>query len=95
MKQSIFNQIKETKQTLNEQYGITKIAVFGSYARDEENENSDIDIVILEMKRKNGFLIAKAKLFLSETLNKEVDIGLLDSIRPFIRKRIEKDLMYV
>ncbi|MCK9372272.1 MAG: nucleotidyltransferase domain-containing protein [Sulfuricurvum sp.] len=95
MKQSIFNQIKETKQTLNEQYGITKIAVFGSYARDEENENSDIDIVILEMKRKNGFLIAKAKLFLSETLNKEVDIGLLDSIRPFIRKRIEKDLIYV
>lgn len=49
MKEKIFNQIKETKQVLENQFGITKIAVFGSYAR-EEDENSDLDIVILEMK---------------------------------------------
>ena len=87
--------MKQLKPILEREFGITKLALFGSYVKGEATQKSDIDIAIVQMKRKNGFLIAKAKRFLSEQLQTEVDIGLLDSIRPFIRKKIEKDLIYV
>jgi uncharacterized protein len=92
---NVIEMIRQMKPELQDKFGITKLALFGSYARDEATQSSDVDIAIVEMERKNGFLVAKAKRFISEKLQKEVDIGLLDSIRPFIRKRIEKDLLYV
>lgn len=95
MKQALINKIESTKEVLRERFGITKIAVFGSYARGEEREDSDIDIVILEMKQKNGLTIAKAKKYLSEELHMNVDLGLFDSLRLFVKKRIEKELVYV
>ncbi len=91
----IIETLKKLKPELKKNFGINNIGIFGSYSRGEESEKSDIDIIIIDMDRKNGFIIAKAKRFLSERLKKEVDIGLLDSIRPFIRKRIEKEIIYV
>jgi hypothetical protein len=55
----------------------------------------DIDIVILEMKQKNGLTIVKAKKYLSEELHMNVDLGLFDSLRLFVKKRVEKELFYV
>ncbi|WP_281950349.1 nucleotidyltransferase family protein [Nitrosophilus kaiyonis] len=95
MDKILLEKLKEAKNILKEEFGIEKIAIFGSFARNEEKENSDIDIVILKMKRKNGFLIAKAKRFLNEYLNTNVDIGLYDSMHPYIKKEIKKDMIYV
>lgn len=91
----VLNKLRETKQSLRNDFGIEKIAVFGSYSRSEEKEKSDIDLVVMSMQRKNSFTLLKAKKFLESYLNKEVDLGLYDAIRPFIKKRIEKDLIYV
>ncbi len=87
--------IKELKPELEKRFGIKKLALFGSYARGDNTQDSDIDIAIIEMDQKNGFIIAKANRYISEVFDKKVDIGLLESIRPFIRKRIEKELIYV
>ena len=91
----IKNKLQTLKKNLKEQYGIEDIAIFGSYARGEETIDSDVDITILSMKRKNGFLIAKAKKYLSQQLNMNVDLGLYDAIVPFVKKRITKDLVHV
>ncbi len=91
----IINTLKQLKPELQEMFGVTKLALFGSYARDEASENSDIDIAIIEMDRKNGFLIAKAKRFISDKLQKKVDIGLYSAINPYVKKCIEKDMIYV
>ncbi len=47
------------------------------------------------MKQKNLLTISKAQIFLEDTLNKKVDIGLYDSLRPFIRDSIKEELIYV
>ena len=91
----IISTLKQLKPELQEKFGVTKLALFGSYARDEATEDSDIDIVIIEMTRKNGFLIAKAKRFISDKLQKKVDIGLYSAINPYVKKCIEKDMIYV
>lgn len=95
MNQAILGKIQEAKDTLNQEFGITKIAIFGSYARNEENEDSDIDIVILDMRKKNGLLVVRAKNFLQTYLDKNIDIGFYSSMNPFIKNRIKKEMIYV
>jgi len=91
----LLEKLKALKKDLRELYGIEEIAVFGSVARGEDTPESDIDIVILKMRKKNGFVIAKAKRFLMEKLGRKVDLGLYDSMNPFIKKIIEKDMINV
>jgi len=69
--------------------------VFGSVARDEDTEESDIDIAIIKSKNKNYFDLIEAKYFLKDNLHKEIDIGYYDSMRPIIKRHIKKDLINV
>jgi len=92
---NIVTELQNLKLPLSNLFGITSIALFGSYARGDASESSDIDILIISMKRKNGFLIASARRFIEEKTNLPVDIGLFDAVRPYIRKDIEKEMIYV
>ena len=87
--------LKNVKDELKQKFGIEQIALFGSYARDEANEDSDVDIVIISMKNKNYFKLIEAMQYLEAKLHKKVDMGFFDSIRPFIKRRIKEDLIYV
>ncbi len=94
-KTDLLNFLRQHKNQLKEEFGIKNIALFGSFARDEQNEDSDIDLVIVDIEKKDYFNRINAKYFLEEQLKKSVDIGYLDSMRSFIRKRIEKEMIYV
>ncbi len=94
-KNELLNNLIALKSELNDKFGIEKIALFGSFARDEEKENSDIDIVILKMKEKDLSKRIQAKEFLQKKLNRNIDLGYFDSMKTFIKNRIKKDLIYV
>jgi len=87
--------LKDIKSELKQQFGIEQIALFGSYARGKANEESDIDIAVTSMKEKKYFTLTSAMKYLEEKLYKKVDLGFFDSIRPFVKKRIKADLIYV
>ena len=87
--------LANVKHELKQQFGIEEIALFGSYARDEAREESDVDIVILKSSKKNFFLRMKAIDFLKEHLQRDVDMGYFDSMKTFIKNRIQKDLIIV
>ena len=91
----IINKLKELKPILNERYGIEEFAVFGSVAKGTDTKDSDVDIAVLEMKLKSGFDLIRAKYFLKEALDREVDIGTFKSMKTFIKNRIKKDFIYV
>jgi predicted nucleotidyltransferase len=90
MNNEILYKLKELKKELN----IDKMAIFGSYARDEENSNSDIDLVIFS-KNKNYFKLIEIENYISKKLNTKIDLGYYDSLKPFIKDSIKKDLIYV
>jgi predicted nucleotidyltransferase len=92
--QEIVEKLKKLKSTLKDDFGVDEIILFGSVARDEANENSDIDILV-KGDIQNLFVLSNLNLFLEDKLNSKVDIGTYNSIRPFIKKRIEKELIYV
>ena len=87
--------LNNVKDELKQKFGIEEIALFGSYARGEANEESDVDIAILKMNLKDAFAIIDAKEFLMNVLQKNVDIGTFKSMKTFIKNRIKKDFVYV
>lgn len=92
---SIINQLRELKPILKEKYGIEELAVFGSYARGEESENSDIDLAITKIKEKNYFKRAQATYFLENHFKKKIDLGYFDSMRNILQSKIKQEMIYV
>jgi len=92
-KEEILTFLRENKTLLQEQYHVTKIGLFGSYARDEAHEESDIDILV-EMPSQFD-LYYDLKEYLETHLHKTIDLGLQKSMRPFIEDFIKKDLIHV
>ena len=94
-KNQILNILKQYKIEHNTDYGITKIGVFGSVARDEAKDNSDVDIVI-ELKKPNLFTLSSIRLELEDKLKNRVDIvRLRDKMNQFLKSQITKEAIYV
>ena len=83
------------KKSNEKQLGITRLGIFGSVARQENNEDSDLDIVV-EMEQPT-----LRKMFqLEETIKQEfgckVDlVQMRPTLRPLFRKNILRDVIYV
>ncbi len=76
-------------------YGITKMGIFGSVARGETNDKSDIDIYY-EGEPLSLFKLAALKEELEEVLEQPVDIvRLRESMNRLLKNRILKDGIYV
>lgn len=90
----VLNFLATHKHELAEKFGVTKIGLFGSYAKDVANEYSDIDIVV-EMEKKDFFIRDTIREYIEQHLKKPVDIGYFDSFRPFYRQKIEQEIIYV
>ncbi len=69
---------------------IKSASVFGSYARGDFNEKSDIDILIefKEGKEKDLFEFIALERKLSEILDKKVDLVTINSVSPYIKEEI-------
>ena len=71
--------LNSVRDELKQKFGIEEIALFGSYARGEANEESDVDIAILKMNLKDAFAIIDVREYLMNVLQKNVDIGTFSS----------------
>ncbi|MEO1954428.1 MAG: nucleotidyltransferase domain-containing protein [Campylobacterales bacterium] len=95
MDKKILDKLRELKPILNEKFGIEEFAVFGSYAKGKETKDSDIDIAILKIRNKRLALRLEAIDLLKKELNIDIDMGYYNSMKTFIKNRIQKDFIYV
>ena len=83
------------KNELANRYGVTKLGIFGSVARDEVAEANDVDVVV-EMKKPDLFYMVHIKEELEEALHCPVDIvHYRKRMNEFLKKRINRDVIYV
>ena len=82
------------KQLLLENYPIKNIAVFGSYSRNEQNQQSDIDILV-EFNGPIGIEFVDLAEELEKILHSKVDLISKNGIKKVYFDYIEKDLIYV
>ena len=93
----IIDFISKNKPFLRKQFHVSKIGVFGSYARNEQTSNSDIDLIVdFEENTENLFEIKIAlKNFFKDRLNTEVDICRGKYIKSRYKNRILNETIYV
>jgi uncharacterized protein len=99
---AIISKIKKEMPYLRQRYGVEQLALFGSYARDEAGEDSDIDIVV-SLSQPLGFAFIELADYLEEKLGRKVDLitaatlemGTADPRRAHIARAIQESLVHV
>lgn len=71
------------------------IGIFGSYSRNEQTVNSDLDLLVCFKKRVTLIDLARIKNELSENINIKIDLVTQNSLHPKIKAIIEKDLKLI
>ena len=74
-------EIKEKAIPIAKKYGIESLSLFGSYARGEANEKSDIDFLIDKGRFRNLFEHAGMRLDLQDIFNCNVDLVVLSGVK--------------
>ncbi len=90
--------LRKHKKELKERYRVKSIAIFGSYARGEQTEKSDIDIMVEFDENNYPSFSEYLELieYLEKILGLKVDLITKNSIHnPYVKKSIEEDLIYV
>jgi len=77
------------------QNDVSKIGVFGSTARGEANEQSDIDLLIEFSRRKSLLAVVALERQLATALGRKVDLLTEAAISPYLRERILADLQVI
>ena len=72
-------------------YGVAKASIFGSYVREEQTVESDIDILVEFSTEKSLLDLAGLKIELEEALARKVDVLTYKSLHPLIKDRILKE----
>lgn len=93
-RETVLNQLKTLKAQLKQRYPIANMALFGSYARNEFTEQSDIDVLI-EFNGKVGSRFIELADEIEVFVGKKVDLVSMHGIRPQYFKSIERELVYV
>jgi len=89
------NKLAEFKKSFGSKFGILKLGIFGSVAREENTEGSDIDIVV-EVKQPTLLLMYELKEALKALFGCEVDlVRFRETLRPLLKANIQKDVIYV
>ncbi|CAB3289243.1 DNA polymerase beta domain protein region [Methanocaldococcus lauensis] len=72
-------------------HGVKRASIFGSYARGEHKETSDVDILVEFGEGKSLLDLVRLKYELEEVLGKKVDLLTYNSIHPLLKDRILKE----
>src|SRR3954470_5897919 len=94
-RQAVLNLLSSKAPGLRKRYGVKSLAVFGSMARGDDREGSDVDILATFEGKPTFDNFMGLKLELEELLARPVDLGTPETLRPEMRAAVERDLVHV
>ena len=92
--EKIETKLKSLKPILSEKYYVSKIGYFGSFSRNEQNENSDIDILI-SLSKPLGWEFFDIQYLLEKELNLKVDLVTDKALKQRLRSTILNSVKYI
>lgn len=92
-KQRIVEQLRGWSPLLSERFTVRRIGVFGSVATGTDAAESDIDVLV-ELEKPSFEHYMDLKIFLEDQFQRPVDLVLHDTVKPRIRPRIEREVVY-
>lgn len=87
--------IKQIKNKLVQFSKVSNAWIYGSFAREDDTSDSDIDIAVKTDDGFSYFDLAEIQYQLENEVNRKIDVGFIDSIKPYIMKNIKPDLKLI
>jgi hypothetical protein len=85
--------LRTMREELRVRFGVTRIGLFGSLARGQDDAQSDIDLLVeFEHPTFDGYM--DLKFSLEHSLGRPVDLVLASSVKPRLRPIIEREVVY-
>ena len=96
-KNDIISFLRANLPVLRSYYHIVRIGLFGSFARNEQGDDSDIDIIVEIESGTPDIHRLKLELedFIGKTFNRSVDIAREKYLKPYARNAILSEVIYV
>ncbi len=94
MRSQILELLRAVKPSLQSEFPVHRLALFGSYARDEQNSHSDVDILV-EVDPSIGLRFVTLAEQLEDLLGEHVDLVSRRALKPSLWKQIESELIDV
>jgi hypothetical protein len=91
-KQQVLDIVKANQEQLND-FAVKELFLFGSVARGEETDNSDVDFLVNFQHPVGLFTLLRLKTYLEELLGCDVDIGTPESLRPHLQETVLKEVI--
>jgi hypothetical protein len=86
--------LQQLKGEIRSRFHVIRIGIFGSVARGEQVDSSDIDILVEFSQPVGFFTFLELEEFLSDHLEAPVDLVTPDALKPLIRDRITSEVAY-
>ncbi|MDO8518548.1 MAG: nucleotidyltransferase family protein [Deltaproteobacteria bacterium] len=93
-REEIMTSLAKCKKKFQVQFKISKIALFGSYARGDQTESSDVDVLV-SVDPSIGLNFVSLAEKIEEEIGLPTDVVSERAIKPHYRQAIEPDLIYV
>ncbi len=94
-KAEIIDILKRFKKASARKYGIRRLGIFGSFARGQQNDKSDLDIVVT-LDEPDFFVLEKIKEELEGFIHSDIDIvNFRNGLRDSLKENIRRDAIYI
>ena len=91
----VLNTLRAHKPTLAERFGVTGLSLFGSFARDQATDRSDVDILVMFDRPATSSSYFGVQFYIEDLLGRRVDLVTDRALRPEIRPYVERDALDV
>lgn len=93
-REDIIAKLNELKPWLQQEYFVSKIGLFGSFADNTQTDQSDIDILV-ELEKPIGWKFFSLELYLEKIFNRKIDLVTKKALKKQIRDSILNNVTYV
>lgn len=93
--EEIISKLREIMPIVREKYHVKTLEAFGSYARGEQREKSDVDILVELCETIDLFTFMELEEYLSKVIGIKVDLVMKDTLKPCIREKILREAIPV
>ena len=88
MSEDVKKILDEHKDYITNRYAVDSFMLFGSYAKNTQTPNSDIDLLVTFSSPIDMFDFIDLQDYLSEIFNKKIDLGTPNSLKNFIKNLV-------